>query len=59
MTTVVVWVIGLIICGGLGGLLGIQFDTDTGGYVGMAVGAAIFAATAIWLGGPYGKSDSK
>jgi hypothetical protein len=54
MKTVVIWVIGLFICSGLGGLIGIQFSINRGGYVGMAVGAIIFAAMAIWLGGPYG-----
>lgn len=53
-----VWIIGLPISAGFGGLLGIQVSTDTGGYVGMLVGALVFAWAAYWLGGPYGSSRS-
>jgi hypothetical protein len=59
MATIIGWIVGLFICGGLGGLLGIQFSTEKGGYVGMLVGAFLFAAFAIWLNGPYGKSRSR
>jgi hypothetical protein len=59
MAIVWVWIFGLPISAGIGGLIGIQFNTDVGGYIGMLVGALIFAWAAFWLGGPYGRSRSR
>jgi hypothetical protein len=46
---VAAWIIGLLVCGGIGGLIAIQFNAEWG-WFGVLGGALVFAGCAIWLG---------
>ena len=52
MGAIAIWIVGLSISGAIGGLIGIQFNADYGGWVGIAAGMFGFTWFLLWLGVP-------
>ena len=58
MSSITVWILGLFVCGAIGGLIGIQLFPDARGWFGVLTGMAVFAGFLLWLRVPFGDSRS-